>query len=122
MTTPRKGTLLGLLATHMREHPGSLVTLGELVGITNGKQTTIQSYMNRLKTLLPELEVVTSGHAWRYMPNRGSKVTAIDVNSAYPQSLTQKKSAPLFAMLGTAKDGTVILESEAGSLWRATEL
>lgn len=119
-TRPSKGTLLTLMAKHFNAHPGSIVSLDDLRDATGGNGQTIQAYVNKLRRLMPTIEVINIGHLWRYMPSKAAPEVKSQHTVLVPTDTKAKRR--LFEEIGAAKDGSLILEAETGTLYRATEL
>ena len=105
-----KAPIRGALMTYFKKHPGETVYLAEIqeaLGETDPRR--VQSgILNAIREEAAPIENVTRGQSWIYRPN------------GVP---APRKNQDLFVHIGTsAKDGSLILESESGALYRATEI
>lgn len=98
---------------------GLPVHLADFVEATGGAGAG--SIRGAVRDLLQEgklnIEVIEAGHTWVY---RGLHEDTVKEAEAAPVRPVGSKQ--LYTELGTAKDGTKVLEDEEGKLWRATEL
>lgn len=95
--------------SYFEKRPGQTVYLKDMAAELKLKEDSVQSSIGHMvrQDILP-LEIVVRGQAWRYKPGEAKAAKAA--------------ARPLYELLGTAKDGALILEAEDGGLWRATEL
>lgn len=96
------------------KRPGQVIWLSEIqeaTGETN--QRRVQAAVGAMGREGVGIETHTRGQAWIYRPQ-----TAPD--SRPPAA--KARDGRMFEAIGPAKDGSMIIESEDGTLWRATEL
>jgi hypothetical protein len=118
---------------YITDRPGQVVYVNEILeAYPTFKLPSIQSAMHNITndSRVPGLSVVVKSRAWTYTPNKPAK-EKVSVPAIEPESVTEKepvkaeetsKKRMLFEMIGSAKDGSLILECEKGDLYRATEL
>lgn len=105
----------GVQATLMQffeERPGKTVYLETLARTLGEDPTAVQTGVRNLRRREgweKALEVVVRGKAWRYTPTE---------ETAEQDSGTGR----CFEQIGTTRDGDLILQSDDGGIFRATEL
>lgn len=95
---------------HFQEHPGNVVHIDDLTAAIPGTDNqNIQSAISFIKARKNfPIEVVISGQAYRYHPNA-------------PKA-EDKPSRRVFEEIGVARDGSIVIQDEAGKLYVAREL
>lgn len=111
---------------YITDRVGQVVYLDDILNeYPTFKGSSIQSALYNIveRGLVPGLEIVVRSRAWRYSPvpiNRESP--KVEPVKAEPTKNQTREVRQLFEKIGTAKDGSLILECENGDLYRATEL
>lgn len=100
---------------YITEHPGLIVTANEIAEALGITEYQAKTAMYTLRTMNPELRetivVITPGGSWKYLPN-----------SKAAKSLDVKKPKRIFEELQVTKAGTVLVQSEDGTLYLLKEL
>lgn len=110
---------------YFTDHPGKIVYCDELCKEFNTIRANIQTLMNRIikDGQAPGVRVIQGGNAWQFDPYSATHPVKEPETPKADNPKTEKaKAKQLFELLGSAKDGSLILESEDGSLYRASEL
>lgn len=93
-------------------HQGIIVYLADLVEALGIDENQARIGVNNLRHkddfYKTHIETVVRGNAWRFCPNNAPKKKA--------------DNRQVFEEIGKTKDGSLILESEEGTLYKATEL
>lgn len=108
----------GKIMAAFLKRPGQLLWLSEVMdasGETNARR--VQSALSAMaRDGSYGITVHTRGQAWTYRP-AGQTPTPTT-----PPAPPRARDGRMFEAIGPAKDGSLIIESETGTLWRAIEL
>lgn len=96
---------------HFDQFPGINVHLAEILEGSDRKypEIVIQNAINAMKRDGFNIETVVSGRTWRYKPT---------VSKPEPAPSAKR----MFEEIGTARDGSVIIQDEQGAIYKAVEL
>lgn len=109
-TRKTKGFYRPAIMKYFEEHTGVSVYVDDLAKAAGCSRDQAQSCVNNIRREVPSfsIEVVVTGNVWRYVGK--------------PSAQTGKPGKRIFEELAVTKTGDILIQDEAGSVYKAVEL
>lgn len=108
---PRSSNTQGPVLEYITKHPNEMLYLGTISSDLNLTNDQVQKAMSRIigtnkAGAKDHIEVCTAGHIWIWHSNPNKK----------------SSSEMLFEQIGKSRSGTIIVESEDGTIYKLQEI